>query len=46
VSAAARTAVDRAEQAASLALTLRVLQLLLTQPDVAEICINRPGRPF
>lgn len=30
----------------SLALTLRLLQPLLTRPDVTEICINRPGEAF
>src|SRR3569833_3019223 len=40
------SAVVRAEQASSLALTLRVLQPFLTRPDITELCINRPGEVF
>ena len=35
-----------AAQISSLALTLRVLQPLLSREDVTEICINRPGEAF
>ena len=35
-----------AAQISSLALTLRVLQPLLSRQDVTEICINRPGEAF
>jgi len=45
-SAPSSRARDFADQATSLALTLRALQPLLTRADVTEICINRPHEAF
>ena len=37
---------DRATAATALDLTLRTLSPLLSDPDITEICINRPGEAF
>ena len=42
----ARAASVPAVEASSLDLTLRALRPLLANPDVTELCINRPGEAF
>jgi type IV secretion system protein VirB11 len=41
-----RPAIDVAASGTSLALTLRALRPLLANPDVMELCINRPGEAY